>query len=58
MATTTTERAPEVHSVTEQYPELGQTGRPYVPARRLNTDYPVYTSSHLPSTTHTYTKRH
>ncbi|KAK5125684.1 hypothetical protein LTR85_011958 [Meristemomyces frigidus] len=44
MATqTTTERPPEVKSVTE-YPELGRTGRPYVPARSLNTDYPLIDS--------------
>ena len=33
-------RPPEVKNVTE-YPELGETRKPYVPARHLNTDYPV-----------------
>lgn len=31
---------PEVENVTE-FPELGETRKPYVPARQLNTDYPV-----------------
>lgn len=39
-----TERPPEVKNVRE-YPELGRAGRPYVPAKALNTDYPVRTSS-------------
>ena len=48
---TTTERPPEVENVRD-YPELGRTGRPYVPARTLNTDYPVrYTYSKSPSLT-------
>ena len=34
------ERRPEVQNVTE-YPELGMTGRPGVPHKTLNTDYPV-----------------
>ena len=37
----TTERPPEVISEREQYPEIGQTGRPYVPTKHLPTDYPV-----------------
>ncbi|KXL47415.1 hypothetical protein M433DRAFT_77042 [Acidomyces richmondensis BFW] len=39
----TQERPPEVKNVTE-YPELGETKRPYVPARQLNTDYPLIDS--------------
>ena len=34
------EKRPEVQNVTE-YPELGMTGRPGVPHKTLNTDYPV-----------------
>ena len=46
MATqTSTERPPEVENVRD-YPELGRTGRPYVPARTLNTDYPVCDHHH------------
>ncbi|TKA78831.1 hypothetical protein B0A55_02240 [Friedmanniomyces simplex] len=46
MATQTTqERPPEVQSVRESYPELAvTTGRPYVPARALNSDYPLIDS--------------
>ncbi|KAK1059769.1 hypothetical protein LTR74_012395 [Friedmanniomyces endolithicus] len=41
----TQERPPEVHHVRESYPELAATtGRPYVPARTLNTDYPLIDS--------------
>ncbi|KAK5169482.1 uncharacterized protein LTR77_005458 [Saxophila tyrrhenica] len=38
-----TERPAEVTSVTE-YSELGQTNKPYVPAKGLNTDYPLIDS--------------
>nr|POE89765.1 nadh-ubiquinone oxidoreductase 20.9 kda subunit [Quercus suber] len=38
------QRPAEVHSTTENYPELGRTGRPYVPARQLTTDYPLIDS--------------
>ena len=39
------ERQPEVKNVTE-YPELGMTGRPGVPHKTLNTDYPVRCASY------------
>ena len=39
------ERPPEVKNVTE-YPELGMTGRPGVPHKTLNTDYPVRFTSY------------
>ena len=46
------ERPPEVKTVTE-YPELGETTRPIVPAKRLNTDYPVQSPSRpTPPPTH------
>ena len=55
-STTTTftmgERQGEIISITEG-PELGETGRPQVPAKRLNGDYPVCDSS-TTTTTHTY----
>lgn len=51
MATqTTTERPPEVKNIPESYPELAvTTGRRNVPARRLNSDYPVHTYPHPPA---------
>ncbi|KAK3696452.1 hypothetical protein LTR37_017953 [Vermiconidia calcicola] len=39
----TSEHPREVKSLRE-YPELGETDRPYVPAKRLNTDYPLIDS--------------
>lgn len=41
MSQTQTQRPPEVVSISEG-PELGRTGLPPVPAKRLNTDYPVH----------------
>lgn len=43
-STNSSERPPEVQNVRE-YPELGRTVRPYVPAKSLNTDYPVRPSA-------------
>ena len=51
------EHHPPVVSTTETYPELGQTGKKFVPARHVRTDYPVsytYTHHHL----HTITSHH
>lgn len=45
-STNSSERPPEVQNVRE-YPELGRTVRPYVPAKSLNTDYPVCTSAQV-----------
>merc|ERR1712070_1116445 len=42
-STNSSERPPEVQNVRE-YPELGRTVRPYVPAKSLNTDYPLIDS--------------
>jgi hypothetical protein len=43
----TSQYPPETVSTIEG-PEIGQTVRPSVPAKRLNSDYPVHTPSTIP----------
>lgn len=43
----TTQYPPETVSVSEG-PEIGQTVRPSVPAKKLNSDYPVHTPATPP----------